>query len=386
MAQLADKRGLGLIQRGFLREVKPLYAQLAERVALVVQRYTVDDQIPLSAEDALLRDVNQTLTQARFFTASDGRTVYDRDGVTALAEFPQLLNKWYAIAVATAILPHARQMRRALPDDLHAWLASAARPSVTVSELENPYARQPGEGLPAYRRRLDTLRIFRPNPLAQIDPNRRWVPMHNWNDPNGYRLSDRIWNADNELRRRIDSLLRDGLRNGSGSLRLSRQLEQFLIPGRAAIRTRRPYGTDASFDGMRLARTELARAFNSASYTAAYTNPYVIGMDWALSPSHPKTDICDSLASVGMGGERLREPYAMDGAPVPPAHPHCLCTARSVVTDQPSDVTLQLRAMYEEGSFEPSTNPASPYGLLRELLGPALTAAFLSIIRAIFGS
>lgn len=379
------KTGLGIIQRGFLRDVIPLYKGLAERINLVMARYAVGDVIPVTSESALLRDVNATLTAARFFTDSDGRTVYASDGVTALADYPRLLNKWYAIAVASAIMPHTKYMQRKLPPDIFAWLGKRDNPRL-IRELENPYRRLPGESLQVFRNRMIPLRIFQSNPLADIDPQRRWVPMHNWNTPDGYRLSDRIWNADNELRRRIDALLRDGLRNGDGSLVLSRRLERFLIPGRAALRTRRPYGTDASFDGMRLARTELARAFNYAAYIAGYSNPYVSGIDWALSPSHPKVDICDSLATIDMGGGRIKEPYPMGSANVPPAHPHCLCTSRSVVTESPADVTNRLRAVYEDGSLNPATNPANPYGLLEQLIGPVLLAAFIQYIRVLFGA
>jgi hypothetical protein len=71
--------------------------------------------------------------------------------------------------------------------------------------------RQRGESQAAFLRRLDDLRIFRPNPLAQMDESRRWVPMHKWNTPDGYRLSDRIWQTSVYSRTQVDRLVGQGL-------------------------------------------------------------------------------------------------------------------------------------------------------------------------------
>jgi hypothetical protein len=123
--------------------------------------------------------------------------------------------------------------------------------------------------------------VFTPNPLAGYDPPHLWV------DPNGYRLSDRIWRTAGATRRKVDAFLEDGIAQGRGSLKLSRDLERFLHPGRQLVRTKTPYGTDASYDAMRLARTEISRGAAQAHETAARANPFVSGLRWKLSPQHP---------------------------------------------------------------------------------------------------
>jgi len=170
--------------------------------------------------------------------------------------------------------------------------------------------------------------IFTPNPLAGYDPPHLWV------DPNGYRLSDRIWRTAGETRRKVDAMLEDGIARGRGSLKLSRDLERFLLPGRQLKRTKTPYGTDASYDAMRLARTEISRAAAQAHETAARANPFVVGLRWKLSPQHPCCDICDTYAD---------KEYSFDDWPTQPAHPHCLCYAENVIAKDSAAVLEEAR-------------------------------------------
>lgn len=175
--------------------------------------------------------------------------------------------------------------------------------------------------------------IFRPNPLAAYDAPHQWI------DPNGYRLSDRVWNTAAQTRQQIDRYLDTAIREGRGALVMSRELEQFLIPGRA-LRTKAPYGTDASFDAMRLARTEITRAHGKAAETAAAMNPFVSGMKWNLSASHPRIDICDAYARGGENGDGV---YPMGGTPPYPAHPNCLCYLTNALIGNPDEILDELR-------------------------------------------
>jgi hypothetical protein len=172
---------------------------------------------------------------------------------------------------------------------------------------------------------------FHPNPLAAYDPAHLWV------DPNGYRLSDRIWRAAGVTRRKLDLYLESAVIQGKGALEMARELEQFLHPGRH-IRTRAPYGTDASYDAMRLARTEISRAAASAQEMSALMNPFVVGVEVILSASHVKPCICEEAASAGA--------FPKDAIPAQyriPMHPHCMCTYRNVMTDDPNGILDELR-------------------------------------------
>lgn len=175
--------------------------------------------------------------------------------------------------------------------------------------------------------------VFRPNKLAQYEPPHLWV------DPAGYRLSDRIWQTGTNTRRRLDMYLEEAIRDGRGALVMSKELEQFLLPGRNLDRTKAPYGTNASYDAMRLARTEVTRAHAQASEASTEMNPFVEGMKVVLSRSHPKPDICDEAAAAG--------PWPKGEIPAQyqiPLHPHCLCRYEYVMVDKPSDILDELRA------------------------------------------
>lgn len=262
----------------------------------------------------------------------DGRNAFGRDGITPLATFPSWLNSELANVQAQVVMAHTRYMRRHTPPDVLAYLETAH-----ISEQ---------------RRFLE------------------YTSSHEWLDERGYKLSDRIWQGGVRTRAKLDALIRDAIRDGRGSLRLSRELESFLIPGRALRRTNKPYGSDASFDALRLARTEIARAHAQASAKAAQDNPYVNGMDVALASRHKCCDECDDLTTIGADGERKRDPYPMDEAILPPYHPHCICVAYPVVISR-ADVVEQLRRMMRGGEAAPMT-PALPELYLLELLGSVL--------------
>ncbi len=166
-----------------------------------------------------------------------------------------------------------------LPGDIKVWLsvqAGIAREQEDVIDLDAlaDYWR-------TWRASRDPQNVFAPNPLAEYDPPHLWV------DPNGYRLSDRVWRTAGETRRKVDAMVDEGIRQGRGALALSRDLEEYLHPGRQIVRTKAPYGTDASYDAMRLARTEITRAASKAHEAAALDNPFVTGLKWKLSPQHP---------------------------------------------------------------------------------------------------
>lgn len=181
--------------------------------------------------------------------------------------------------------------------------------------------------------------VFRPNPLA------RYSPPHEWVDPNGHTLSDRIWRTAGRTRRRLDLYLDETIAEGRGAREIAEGAERFLQPGRKTIRTNKPYGRDASFDAMRLARTETTRAHAQAAEMSANMNPFVDGVSVVLSLSHPQEDICDEAAAAS--------PFPKDDIPAQyqiPLHPHCLCHYRYEVNTEAADTVIDdLRREIAEG-------------------------------------
>ena len=368
MTAIAAQRSLALSQAGLRRDMIALMGRGARSAGAAIQRYAgTDGIIPITRADSAARDAGTAIQLV--FTSEDGRTSVLNDG-TPVSPLARTILFWEAFAVREIARTHAAFIQKRTPPDVLAWLNSAVIPRMDpttgiISEQED------GTTIETLRRAFDHLRLFRPNPLVggQFDPNRQWVRPDKWIDNRGYTLSQRIWEAGQRTRAKLDALTLDAIRSGMGALELSRQIEQFVIPGRAAIRTQKPYGTDASFDAMRLARTEIGRVHGQASWLAGYMNPYVETMTWALSPQHPKIDICDDLAGAS--------PYRLETCPIPvsDSHPQCLCHLRANVGDSPAAVTRQLREAMEESrrvNLLPNMTPTAADTFTRLLLGEAI--------------
>ena len=328
-----------------------------------IDRVTLaDGTLDNRQRNRLLRDVGETV-QGLF--VAEGRFAFRDDGVTARTPFAQVLNEFYVRVVLEAIWQQRDWLEKKVPADVFQFLARAQ--PLDLGEAENPFLRREGESDEAFRQRLDDLRVFRPNPLAELDPNRQWVPMHRWQDSKGYRLSDRIWNTSVETRRAIDQIITTALENGWSAVDLAKALRTKLNPNAQG---------NAVFHTMRLARTEIARAANHAAFISAYLNPYVEKIEVVRSPSgDPNCPICQAFATIGVGGERLRPAYDLTAAMLPPFHPFCLCHSRPEVVDSPATVTMRLQAVMEDAratNFPPSVNPAAADALTQTLLHRAL--------------
>lgn len=369
------------------REIKAEFRTVADTVRGVLLRAAGgdgDNPVPYTArDDSSERRVRQVATAAidRMFLGADGLP-FASDGVTALAPYPLTLNTQIANVTAQIVRGHYKWMEARVPEDVWNWLSTVPSRPVpiremrkagrVVSEQDNPFLRQEGESVEDHIERLRVLRIFSPNPLAEYEP------AHTWVDPKGYRLSDRIWNTAAETRRKLDEILRDGIREGKSARQIANLVEQFLIPDRAALRTRKPYGTDASYDAMRLARTEIARAANQAAYISGYNNPYVETYDIARSPNgDPKCSICPQHATIGINQERVRDPYVVGDGTNGPFHPHCMCRYQANVSGDVSGITDRLRAMMQtarEENLKPYMTPAQADAFIAQLIGPQMVS------------
>lgn len=369
MRALPGRRTPAVAQRGFRKDISAaLLQEVSTPVSGILTRYSRNNgTIPRQFEARVVGEVGRVVQ--RFFVGLDGRSPFADDGVTALATYPRLLNKWLVYVTAKVVYEHRDWMQKNAPEDVFNWLAGRPLPVVsTVAEVENPYLQRPDESLEAYKERLAGIRIFQPNPLAEYEP------AHTWVDPNGYRLSDRIWRTSVRTREKLDALVAQRIREGVSALNIAKEVERFLLPDRAPLRTNKPYGTDASFDAMRLARTEISRAHAQASFISAKNNPFTRGMDWALSASHPKTDRCDEKATINMAGERVKPPYPFDAVKLPPDHPHCLCNARPAPVEDSQDIVQQLRAVMQNARQDLFTavGPAQGSIFIEQLIGRQL--------------
>lgn len=286
----------------------------------VMRRADGDGRIPVNAIQPIQAAIGRRVTGLFIGVGREGAApLEERNGrVVPLSPYTRQLYTALEAGMRVPVEQHADILRRRLPGDIRERMQEA-------------------RGDPFARARQVQEQIFRPNPLAQYDPPHTWV------DPNGYRLSDRIWQAERNTRRRLDLLVDDAVRSGRAARDLAGDLETFLLPGRQLKRTNKPYGTDASYDAMRLARTEITRGAARAAEASAGMNPFVRAMQWNLSPRHRCCDECDDLAAGGEAGDGV---YPLDNLPVLPAHPHCLCYWTQVLIAQAEQQAIldELRA------------------------------------------
>jgi len=289
------------------QQMTALFAGLSRyATSRIVRAADAEGNVPRSATYDLQRDIGERIVRTFVgYNRSGELAAYEvlPDGsVMPLSSYMRILWANITDAMRIQVEQQAAMMERQLPADIKLMLKSGT-------------VREQGE-------------VFTPNPLAGYDP------LHLWVDPNGYRLSDRIWSTASTTRLKVDAMLDDGIKRGRGSLKLSRDLEQFLLPNRTLVRTKTPYGTDASYDAMRLARTEISRAAAQAHETAARANPFVEKLRWKLSPQHPCCDICDNYAD---------KEYELDALPTQPAHPHCMCYWENVIAEDSAAMLEQAR-------------------------------------------
>lgn len=201
---------------------------------------------------------------------------------------------------------------------------------LTAINVGSPFTPLPARGS---GRTVDVSRL--------VSPRGMYDAFHQWVDPNGYRLSDRIWRTSIDVRARVDRLLDYEIARGTSAVQIADLLEPFLTPGALRQRTQAPYGSEGSFAARRLARTEITAAAGRATVNAAAANPFVERLQWRTSGSHPKPDVCDANTRGGPNGDGI---YAIGEVPPYPSHPHCLCHLLPVPTSTTADLVSSLRA------------------------------------------
>lgn len=123
----------------------------------------------------------------------------------------------------------------------------------------------------------------------------------------GYTLSERVWRNTALTTGRLQRVIESGLVNNLSARELARDVGKFVDP---------KYGGGASFAAKRLARTEINNSYHAVSKTNYENRPWILGVEWNLSGSHPIADACDDIAA--------NSPYPKGEVPDKP-HPQCLC-------------------------------------------------------------
>lgn len=80
----------------------------------------------------------------------------------------------------------------------------------------------------------------------------------------------------------------------------------------------------------RIARTEMARAYQDGFLLRWDNNEDCVAYQWKLSGRHPRYDICDLYAKANLYGLGAGV-FPKDKVPRLPAHPHCMCFLKPVI-------------------------------------------------------
>ena len=368
-------------QLGFRAEYAVMMGNLSTQIGgILIDFANMEGRIPNRERDMVLRQAGNVVT--RIFVGQDGRSPFGQDGVTALAPYPDLLNRYLAGVQYEVILAHNQYIRRRLPRPIFDWLANGLPREPIISEITAEEV----------ARRAAIRAIF-----VSTD-NLAYDQAHFFVSPDGYTLSDRIWRTAQGTRDALDRVLAGGIRDARGAVQLAKDVERMLVPGQIYPRTtgrrilsiipkfrrdqiptelrnlysgridqkvptlqRLYWARRVSSNGLRLARTEITASFGNAVKASSLVNPFVEKIQWLLSPSHPLIDICDAYHGME---------YAPRNVPQYPAHPNCLCILVPVVRNR-DRVVRELREIIEEprAGLRPYVNTADLKGFTDHLLG-----------------
>lgn len=140
-------------------------------------------------------------------------------------------------------------------------------------------------------------------------------------------LSQRVYRNTALSKGQVDRVINNGLILGKSAKEVAQDVKKYISPNV-------PGGV--SYAAMRLARTELNNAFHATTIIQHGNMPWVTGMEWHLSGSHPKTDICNSLVKT----------YKVDDTPGKP-HPQCLCYITPVTKSEDKFIRDFKRGDYD---------------------------------------
>ncbi len=139
--------------------------------------------------------------------------------------------------------------------------------------------------------------------------------------PSGIAFSDRVWDISWQSQKKILSIIEQGVVEGKSAARLSRELRQFLaqpetLRGKALAALEPGPGVyrSAYKNAMRLARTELNRAYHEGTRRYAQQKTWIDGFFWRVGNAAPCQDCLAYKDKF----------FAKDELPDIPLHPHCL--------------------------------------------------------------
>ncbi len=188
----------------------------------------------------------------------------------------------------------------------------------------------------------------------------------------GLKISDRVWRTGEKARDSVRMIVEDAVARGQDARTTAKQVQQYLKPGvwtahKAETARRLGVSKDVSYEGMRLARTEMNNAFHEGTIAANQHAPGYQGVYWRLSPAHPAPDVCDDMAESMLYGRTGFYPKGQE--PVRP-HPQCFCNVIPAYEDS-AQFTERLREWTRNPELHPDIGAWYNHSGVRQILGHA---------------
>lgn len=154
---------------------------------------------------------------------------------------------------------------------------------------------------------------------------------------NNIRLSPLIYKNQQLSNGLVDRTVTRGIALGKSAKEIAQDVA-------GMIRPNTPGGV--SYAAMRLGRTELNNAFHTTSRLSYERMPFVEGVKWNLSGSHPRADVCDDFAEGNHDnlGSGVFKPNHLPGKP----HPQCLCFTTAVTPSREAFARNLFGGDYDE--------------------------------------
>lgn len=152
---------------------------------------------------------------------------------------------------------------------------------------------------------------------------------------NDIELSPRVYRNRALATGQINDLVNNALVLGRSAKEIATSVRRYILP-------QTPGG--ASYAAMRLGRTELNNAFHTTQTRSYARQPWINGVKWNVSGSHPRPDICNEYAESDHDGLG-RGVFAPRNAPGKP-HPQCLCHITAVTVSREEFIDTYLAGGY----------------------------------------
>lgn len=143
-------------------------------------------------------------------------------------------------------------------------------------------------------------------------------------------LSKRIYNTSVWMGGRLGQLI-------NTTLATSLNAKEFAAKARDWFNPNTPGGV--RYAALRLARTEINNAFHAMTAEKAARDPWITEVEWNLSKSHPKPDICNEV--------HADSPFPADKVPARP-HPQCMCYITPKPIEEDEFIDRFLKGEYDD--------------------------------------